>query len=352
MVPATASALRRSRRPRAFAALAAAALAGPAALEARIAQAADKEVPIITPSPPPKPAPGRVRIPISVYDESKIFAVWFHWRPAGTREYRQIEPIRRGALYLAELETQEPFEFWVEAYDVEGNGPGLAGSAAQPLRVELRGPDTQPPAISHRATLSDSGDEFELKIRIEDESAVFAPALTWRAQGDAAWQRLELSGSGHDFEAVLPAARDVEFWLEAYDEKGNGPSTEGSDAHPFVLRAKDLAPPALADLAPEAKPAVEVPPAVPAPAPRPAVPSLRAPWSYVAMGAGAAAAIAAGAFYLRARGAAEQWRTATTDAGWRDGREGTDSALWGVRGSLVGSALLLGGGGLLYFREF
>jgi hypothetical protein len=92
------------------------------------------------------PGPGPVRIDFTVSDESPLFGVLFHWRHIDEPTYRQIEfPDVSARQFAAQFTVTKGFEFWIEAYDENGNGPALDGSAEKPNVVKIVKPTGAPP---------------------------------------------------------------------------------------------------------------------------------------------------------------------------------------------------------------
>lgn len=234
----------------------------------------DLEAPVVTHSVPEKVVPGRVVIKFEVYDASPLFAVVFHWRYVGEIHYRQEELVGRRGDYTARLDVTGPFEFWVEAFDERGNGPGLDGTDKQPRRVAVaplpKPVDVSPPKIGFMPVPSsirardgkscDTGRCIRLPVRITDESAVFGATFNWRNAGEKRWRQLNLSGGESQLVVVGPVYGDIQVWIEAYDEHGNGPAQAGSPVEPIVVKIGRI--PSL-DNAPAPTPSPSTPTAVP-----------------------------------------------------------------------------------------
>lgn len=96
--------------------------------------------------------------------------------------------------------------------------------------------DLQPPRIVHtpvkRAWL---GDTVTVSARMLDESEIFAPTLYFRHRGALSYASREMSARGDHYVATVEASADIEYWLEVYDEFGNGPSREGAPDKPLVI---------------------------------------------------------------------------------------------------------------------
>src|SRR6266404_52892 len=158
-------------------------------------------------------------------------------------------------------------EYYVEAWDMAGNGPSRVGSADQPLsaRVEeeqkpvaptaptnvtIR-PKGVPPAITHAAvTEALRGKPVEIHARLVGETGVQGAAVMFRRSGEKDYRTLPMGNiGGDDYTATIPASMtttDVEYYVEAYDQYGNGPARSGSPNVPYAMHVADGAPPAVA----------------------------------------------------------------------------------------------------------
>ncbi|MEM7675527.1 MAG: hypothetical protein AAF449_05940 [Myxococcota bacterium] len=115
------------------------------ALTARSSSAADRAPPIIH----HKPLVEAVRnapliIEATIVDPSGVFAPTIFLRRVGELQYDsiQMQEKLRGEtrVFVAELPPQRvanDFEYFVEAFDTEGNGPARRGTPEVPLRVRL-----------------------------------------------------------------------------------------------------------------------------------------------------------------------------------------------------------------------
>lgn len=116
------------------------------------------------------------------------------------------------------------------------------------------GADTTPPRIEHtRLEKTPVGQAAKVRATITDESEIFAPTLYVRAVGHEDFVSIEMTKKkGGVYEAKIPAEQmsaDVEYFIEAFDEHGNGPAREGSPEAPIALAVFDpsLVPPTLGD---------------------------------------------------------------------------------------------------------
>ena len=124
--------------------------------------------------------------------------------------------------------------------------------------------DTQPPLINHTpVSKANKGDSVAISAQMEDESEIFAPTLYFRYPGARGYSSVAMTRKGDAFVANVQATADIEYWIEAYDEFGNGPTREGSPDRPHRVGVADKAP---------AKAKVDASPIPSAPAPEAAPP--------------------------------------------------------------------------------
>ena len=111
---------------------------------------------------------------------------------------------------------------------------------------------------------SDGGVALEARMVSSAKRRVFEPAAFVRAPGATDYQRLPMAAlTGDHFRVTLPAAlasSGCEYFLEAFDEDGNGPFREGAPEQP--LRLSPTQPPARKQ-APAAAAAQSAPPGRP-----------------------------------------------------------------------------------------
>ncbi len=205
------------------------------------------------------------------------------------------------------------------------------------LPAAARAADTAPPVISHQAVReAPRGQALTISATITDDSDIFEPTLYYRAVGAKKFLSVTMEHTaGASYSGAIPAAAmkvDVEYFIEAYDSLGNGPTRFASDAGPQKIKASDKAAAVAASLPPpeapepakakgesaSAHPATEKPATEPAkvkvekaPAPaaaveKPASGNSMATLGYTAAGVGAAALLAGGAFaYLSSKNYSE-----------------------------------------------
>ena len=166
----------------------------------------------------------------------------------------------------AALTNVDGLEYYVEAWDMAGNGPSRAGSAEQPLPVRIDEekknlapvaptnvtirPKGVPPAITHAAvTQALRGKPVEINARLVGESGVQGATVMFRRAGEKEYRALPMGNIGSDdYTATIPASMtttDLEYYVEAYDQYGNGPARSGAPNVPYVLKLTDAGPPAV-----------------------------------------------------------------------------------------------------------
>jgi hypothetical protein len=105
--------------------------------------------------------------------------------------------------------------------------------------------DTSPPVIAHTpATRGERGKPTPLTARITDESKIF-PQVFYRFASSGPYERpldmKPVKGQKAQWTATLPPppGNVLEYYIEAYDEFGNGPARAGDPERPFRI---DFAP--------------------------------------------------------------------------------------------------------------
>ena len=174
----------------------------------------------------------------------------------------------------AALTNVDALEYYIEAWDIAGNGPARAGSADQPIAVTLDEekkvaatpaipttvtikPKGAPPAITHAAlTQALKGKPVEINARLVGDTGVQGAVVMFRHAGDKEYKALPMGNiGGDDYTATIPAAMttsDLEYYVEAFDQYGNGPARSGAPNVPYALRIMDPAPAAVPAPAPVA----------------------------------------------------------------------------------------------------
>jgi hypothetical protein len=99
--------------------------------------------------------------------------------------------------------------------------------------------DVLPPQIVHEPCDElKRGESFEIWARFYDESAIFDPKVIYRVGDSSAWKNAPFSKQpgSDDFMAVIRAKElrgPLEYFIEAFDENGNGPARYGSPDTPI-----------------------------------------------------------------------------------------------------------------------
>lgn len=153
----------------------------------------------------------------------------------------------------------------------------IGSAAAKPV-------DTDPPVILHKAPGSvPRGVALDIVADIRDPAGVFGPTLYFRRVGTGNFSTSSMTEVGGKYIATIPASAvsvDIEYFIESFDNEGNGPARMGTPEKPLRARVgppAPVAPPAPAPVprpepqvdikAPEAKPEPKVaaakPPAKP-----------------------------------------------------------------------------------------
>jgi hypothetical protein len=104
--------------------------------------------------------------------------------------------------------------------------------------------DTSPPVIKHTpVTKVTRGENLIVMAHMKDDSAIFGATLWYRAPNTTLYASAEMIRKGEDlWGASIPVTSDIEYYIEAYDEFGNGPSWAGSPKTPFLVKIADAAP--------------------------------------------------------------------------------------------------------------
>ncbi|MBI2377653.1 MAG: hypothetical protein HYV07_26870 [Deltaproteobacteria bacterium] len=100
--------------------------------------------------------------------------------------------------------------------------------------------DKVPPVITHaRVSSAPMGSPIVIQARIEDSSGIFAPSVLFRIRGTKEFDTIELKKRDEVFEATIPAEQvtaDLEYFIEAFDDQGNGPARVGDPERPNLIR--------------------------------------------------------------------------------------------------------------------
>ncbi len=165
--------------------------------------------------------------------------------------------------------------------------------AAAPARAE----DTKPPVVSYTPPAGSTAPKgaFIVTAKVTDESKCY-PQVFFRYGAGGPYEKaidMRKSTRGKDlYEAIIPfKSEKIEFYVEAYDDFGNGPGRAGDPDSPFRISMGDkAAPPAASASAAPAKPAATKPSSSARPAPAAAVASSGGGggrvWTWVSGGVG------------------------------------------------------------------
>ena len=111
-------------------------------------------------------------------------------------------------------------------------------TAAAPARANPL--DTEPPRVAHTPVKeAPRGAALRISAAITDDSEIFEPTLYYRPAGTRKYLTASMHHAGSQFSATIPDAMtvtDVEYFIEAYDSNGNGPSRFASDEAPQRVR--------------------------------------------------------------------------------------------------------------------
>jgi hypothetical protein len=150
--------------------------------------------------------------------------------------------------------------------------PCVAALLAILFSASARAADTAAPVIEHTPVTSAPGGSKWVQIfaKVTDESKFFPQVFFRYGSGD--YQKpldmKAVKGQKNQFGVNVPVKGDVlEYYLEAYDELGNGPGRSGDPDKPWHVDVGEVRPAAPAP-APKPAPAPQVATAPP-PAPRP-----------------------------------------------------------------------------------
>lgn len=113
-----------------------------------------------------------------------------------------------------------------------------------PASAWAQGEDLEPPVIQHQPQeQAVQGAPLVLRAVIIDASGVFQPAVYVRSVGrheNYLSIAMVQEGAPSHYQATIPASRvegTLEYFIEAFDEHGNGPARVGRPDAPIRLRA-------------------------------------------------------------------------------------------------------------------
>jgi len=141
--------------------------------------------------------------------------------------------------------------------------PARAGSSESPLPADLEAekkiivkPPSEPlaitnvvveqqggapPAITHTpVTQASKGHSIAINARFVGDTGVQAATVMFRHAGEKEYKALAMDNAGGDnYSATVPgqmASSDIEYYLEASDRYGHGPSRSGDASTPYLVR--------------------------------------------------------------------------------------------------------------------
>ena len=116
------------------------------------------------------------------------------------------------------------------------------GLIATLLSAPARAEDTKPPQFGN-VSASAKGGKVNITAKISDETGVLEAKVYYRKPGDSKYDEAKLvNRGGDDFAASFDfASSNVEYYLTAVDELGNGPSKYGEPNNPKTIGKGDRA---------------------------------------------------------------------------------------------------------------
>jgi len=234
----------------------------------------DGEPPQLTHQPVAAGTRGRpLTVAAHAVDANGVFGpiLYVRKRGLGTGDYVPIRMIASKIVpgdysvdVPAALTNVDGLEYYIEAWDTAGNGPARAGSSEVPMAVAIEEekkliatptlptnvtikPKGAPPAITHAAlTQALKGKPVEINARLVGDTGVQGAAVMFRHAGEKGYRALPMGNiGGDDYTATIPAAMttsDLEYYVEAFDQYGNGPARSGAPNVPYALRVMDPSP--------------------------------------------------------------------------------------------------------------
>ncbi len=121
--------------------------------------------------------------------------------------------------------------------------PATSAKPAAAPAAPIQRVDADPPIVSCLPPESVQPGKVRIGFSIRDESSLFGVVLHWRLQGETAYRDVELPSSGPGFVAELDdVTGPFEFWIEAYDEFGNGPASFAGKDSPARVQVASAEP--------------------------------------------------------------------------------------------------------------
>jgi hypothetical protein len=109
------------------------------------------------------------------------------------------------------------------------------------VSFSARAADSEPPVIDHEEVqVARAGQALPVRAAITDPSGVFDPTILYRVGDNAPFLRASMREvEGGVFEGEIPEAfvrEGLEYFIEAYDEEGNGPARFGDETFAVSVR--------------------------------------------------------------------------------------------------------------------
>lgn len=132
----------------------------------------------------------------------------------------------------------------MRTFTLGGHAVGLALSISSLLspRALLAAQDVLPPQIVHEPCEEyKQGDNFTVIARFYDDSPLFDPKVLYRSAKDSNWKSAPFKKDprSDNFTALISGRNirgSVEYFIEVFDENGNGPARYGAPDAPVLLR--------------------------------------------------------------------------------------------------------------------
>lgn len=123
------------------------------------------------------------------------------------------------------------------------NPAAVCGAPKSAKKKKPKEADTKAPVITHvRVTKAPRGKALTIRARFEDDNEIFAPSIYVRERGAEEFDTLPMKRAENGYEVLISAERmskDLEYFIEAFDEEGNGPAREGSPENPLTITVFD-----------------------------------------------------------------------------------------------------------------
>jgi tetratricopeptide (TPR) repeat protein len=214
-----------------------------------------------------------VVISAEIADPDGVFEPKLYFRTIGEAKYlsNAMVPTPRENVFQGEIPSTAvtgPLEYYVEAFDKNGNGPSRSALPSRPHRLFVAPPEqpgrnvrevkTGPEIVHVVVQRAPQGRSIPIETLFRGKDGVFNAVVYFRRIGSASFTPLSMAelplsavitvATGDDiilgtagtgrFVAEIPGAftnGDIEYYLEAMDSQGNGPSYNGSRERPHVI---------------------------------------------------------------------------------------------------------------------